>query len=364
MKICFVAPASSYHTIKWANWFSLQGHDVHVISFIKGEIPNVTVHYIDAGASVKDSYSQKLKYLLHGKDIKKIVNEIKPDIVNAHYATSYGAATALSGIRGYVLSVWGSDVYDFPLKSPFHKALVQFSLSRAAYIFSTSRAMAEETGKYTKKPIEITPFGVDMNLFNPSKRDRSFNEYVVGTVKALYPKYGIDYLLKAIALVVKDRPDIPVKLRIAGKGPSETEYKHLASELGISNLVTWLGFIPSFEAAREWADMDVGIVSSILESESFGVSAVEAQACGTAVVISDIPGLMEATKPGITSVVVPRKDSRKLADAIIELYDNPQKRTSLGIEGRKFVESTYEINKCFKYPEELFVKYSGINKRC
>ena len=354
MRICFVAPASNYHTIKWAKWFSKKGHEVHVISFIDAEIPGATVHFIDPGVSASDSDMKKLKYLLCFREIRRAIRKIRPDIVNAHYATSYGAVTALSGIKGYVLSVWGSDVYDFPLKSPFHKALLKFSLARAGYIFSTSNAMAEEIHKYTKKNIEITPFGVDMELFNPSEREEIDGKYVIGTVKALTPKYGIDCMLRAVAEVVKERPDIPIAVRIAGKGLMEEQYKKLAFELGIDHLVTWLGFISQEKVAREWASMDVGIVASTLESESFGVSAVEAEACGTAVIVSDVPGLMEATQPGITSMVFKRKSSGQLAKAIIALYDDEELRKAMGRAGRIFAQETYELNQCFTKIEKLF----------
>lgn len=358
MKICFIAPASNYHTVKWSRWFSSRGNEVHVVSFIDAVIPNVTVHYIDAGVSVSDSDSKKLKYLLHGKDIKRIVDGINPDIVNVHYATSYGAVTALSGIKDYILSVWGSDVYDFPQKSFLHKALLKYSLKRAGHIFSTSQAMAEETRKYTDKKIDITPFGVDMELFNPKRRISSKDQFVIGTVKTLDSKYGIDYLLKAGKLIKKQRPDIPLRIRISGKGPRENEYKCLAGTLEINDITTWLGFISQEDAATEWANMDVAIVPSTLESESFGVSAVEAEACGTAVIISDIPGLMEATKPGLTSVVVHRENAEEIAAAVIDLYDNPEKRLNLGKAGRQFAEKEYELNKCFEKPYKLFVDYS------
>lgn len=360
MKICFIAPASNYHTIKWSNWFASRGHEVHVISFIDAQIPTATVHFIDAGVSVKDSDSKKVKYLLHGKDVRRVVEQIKPDIINAHYATSYGAVTALSGIKDYVLSVWGSDVYDFPHKSPVHKALLKYSLKKAKYIFSTSSAMAEETRKYTNKKIEITPFGVDMTLFNPNKRDHLHkSNFIIGTVKTLEPKYGIEYLLAAAADIRKKRPDIPLRVRIAGKGSHEEQYKNYCRDLGLENIVDWLGFISQNDAACEWANMDVAIVPSTLESESFGVSAVEAEACGTPVIISDIPGLMEATKPGVTSVVVPRNNSTAIADAVIKLYDEPAERIAIGEAGRAFAKDFYELNECFKKPESLFEKYAG-----
>lgn len=362
MKICFIAPANNYHTKKWCDWFKKQGHQIDVISFIKGEIDGCTVHYIDSGANTNSSDTQKIKYLLQARKVHRIIKRLQPDIINAHYATSYGMVAALAHISPYYLSVWGSDVYDFPNKSFLHRMLLKFSLARAGYLFSTSQAMADETHKYTKKKIEITPFGVDMQLFNPDKRVRENDDYfIVGTVKTLSPKYGIDYLLKAVAIVKNNHPEILLKVRIAGKGESETRYKLLARELGLEEITTWLGFISQEEAAKEWANMDIAIIPSVLESESFGVSAVEAEACGTPVIISDIPGLMEATVPDITSVVVPRKNEEAIAEAIVDLYNNSVKRLNLGKEGRKFVCSTYELNKCFSKPEMEFLRLAGVN---
>lgn len=121
----------------------------------------------------------KLKYLLHGKEIRKILDHIHPDIINVHYATSYGTAVAWAGVKNYTLSVWGSDVYDFPNKSILHRKMLEFSLKHATHIFSTSSAMAKETSKYTNKHIYITPFGVDMNFFHPNKRNISHDENFV-----------------------------------------------------------------------------------------------------------------------------------------------------------------------------------------
>ena len=65
------------------------------------------------------------------------------------------------------------------------------------------------------------------------QRERIKETLVVGTVKALKPKYGINYLLKAVALAKEQEPTIPIKVRIAGSGPNETEYKQLAQKLAI-----------------------------------------------------------------------------------------------------------------------------------
>lgn len=356
MKICFVAPANNYHTQKWAGWFSAHNHEVHVISFINAKIPNVQVHYINTGAEVNASYLKKLNYLKHGKEIRSLLEEIKPDIINAHYATSYGTAMAVSKVHPYIVSVWGSDVYEFPQKNILNKIMVEYCLKKADYIFSTSKSMALEASKYTDKKFYITPFGVDIDLFNPNKRIRqNDSKFIIGTVKALNPKYGIDTLLKAASLVYQEHPEYNLEIRIAGKGNDADNLKRLADNLGINHIVKWLGFISQEDAATEWANMDIGITSSS-SSESFGVSAVECEACETPIIISDVPGLKEATDPGKSSLVVPRKDARALANAIEKLHDNPQLRETMGKNGRAYVKNHYEINACFRNVESIYSK--------
>ena len=354
MKICFVGPANSAHIIKWCTWFAERNHDIHVISFSKGEIGDVTVHYVDANVAVGQCDLKKINYLFKAGEIEKIIKEVSPDVISVHYASSYGAVMALTNIKNYVLSVWGSDVYDFPQKSILHRLLIKYSLYRAGCLFSTSKAMAIECAKYTNKVFFITPFGVDMELFKPNANKYKREEFVLGTVKTLDDKYGISYLLKAVAILHKEHPEVRWKLRIAGRGPKEAKYKKLATDLGIQEMITWLGFISQEQAAREWANMDVAVVYSTLDSESFGVSAVEANSCGVPVIVADVPGLMEATKPGETSVVVKRKKPELLAYAIYELYKDDEHRKKMEVKARLFVKEYYEMNACFSKIETIF----------
>lgn len=353
MKICFLAPANSAHTVKWCNYFLSRKHEVHVISLTEGEIPGVQVHVLKNRASANSGDFQKLMYLTTAGQVRRLIRHISPDIVNAHYATSYGTVAALAGLKNYVLSVWGSDVYDFPRKSPLHRTMLQFSLKRAKYLFSTSKAMAEEAGLYTKKEFFITPFGVDMELFSPDKRDREEDgAFIIGTVKTLSPTYGIDTLLRAAALVVQKHPEVPLRIRIAGKGPNAEEYRVLAQQLGIADITTWLGFISQEQAAKEWANMDLAVICS--NSESFGVSAVEAQSCGCPVIISNIPGLMEATSPVHSSAVIPAGDANVLAETIYLLYSDGEHRKQMGVYGRQYVAQNYEMTECFEKVERFF----------
>lgn len=356
MKICFAGPAGSAHIRKWCAWFLERGHEVHVISFTPGEIPGVKVHLVDLGVDPDGSDLGKLKYLTAGGKIRKLIREIRPDAVNAHYATSYGVAMALSGVKGYALSVWGSDIYDFPRRSALHRSLLQFALKKAGTLFSTSRAMAEEAGKYTSRRFEITPFGVDMELFNSDKRTRNDSLFVIGIVKALMPIYGIDYLLRAAKILADNHPEMNLQVRIAGDGPQEAELKALTVELGLEDIVEFRGRITQEECASFWADADAAVIPSV-RYESFGVGAVEAQACGTPVIVSDVSGLVETA--GETGIVVPRQDAEAIAGAVWKLYEDPELRRRMGEEGRQHVTGKYELNRCFEHIEKLLEETAG-----
>ena len=355
MRIVFLAAANNYHTQKWCGYFVARGYEVSVISFFAGEIDNVNVYYIDCGMDAKKSEGKKISYLFQANKVRRLINKINPDIVSVHYASSYGAVAAFSGIKKYYLSVWGADVYEFPEKSLFHELLIRFSLLRASKLLSTSKAMAVHASKYTHKNFEITPFGVKTEIFNPARRNRADDSFIIGTVKGIDPKYGIDYLIKAVAKFKKINPNVVFQLRIAGRGDYREEYENLANSLGIGQETKWLGFISQDDAAREWANMDVAVIPSTVESESFGVSAIEAQACGTAVIISDIPGLMEATDPDKSCVVVQRNNADDITEALNKLYHNKELRRKLGENGVRFVREKYTYEKCFSHIEDYFL---------
>ena len=116
MVIALLAPGSSIHTVRWANAFVFRGHRVHLITQHAPSddlVPSVSVHLLPhfSGAG----------YLLNGPRLKRILRTIRPDVVNAHYATGYGTLVRSCSEFPVVLNVWGSDVYDFPRKGPIRR---------------------------------------------------------------------------------------------------------------------------------------------------------------------------------------------------------------------------------------------------
>jgi len=355
MKICYLADINSAHTHKFLNYFVKKGYDIHVISLGKGEYNGVKVHSLDIEDNVMKGKSEKGKvgYLKKIKKVKELINEIKPDILHAHYASSYGLLGALANYHPYIISVWGSDVYDFPIKSPIHKMIIKYNLKKADYILSTSNVMKKETEKYTNKEIKVTPFGVDINKFYPNKVES--DEIIIGTIKTLEEKYGVQYLVKAFKQVKEENKDLDIKLRIGGKGSQEDYLKNLCRELNIENDVTFLGFVKPDDVIKEFQRFDISVFPSTLDSESFGVAAVESEACGTPVIVSNVGGLMESTKPNETSLVIEKKSVEDLAEKLNILVRDKDLRIKMGKAARKFVEDNYSLEKNFEYINKIYL---------
>lgn len=355
MKICFLADINSTHTQKWITYFSGKGHDIHVISLNDGSFKGAKVHslYVDESVSKKNASLSKFEYLRKIKKIKEILKEIKPDILNAHYASSYGLLGVLTKFHPLVISVWGSDIFDFPNRSIIHKNIIKYNLKKSDYIFSTGNIMKEEILKYVNKDVEITPFGIDINIFDGTKSIH--DGIVLGIAKSLEEIYGIDLLLKAFSKLNKKYSNL--SLKIAGKGTLESDLKELCKELQIQDKVEFLGFL-NIDGMREfYRQIDIAVFPS--RQESFGVAALEAQASRIPVVTSDAPGFKETVIQRETGFICRKESVSDLVENIEKLINDEILRESMGNKGRNFIEENYILENNFKDIEKLF--YNIIN---
>jgi len=132
-----------------------------------------------------------------------------------------------------------------------------------------------------------------------------------------------------------------MKLLIVGRGSMMDELKDLCTQKGIENEVVFTGLIPQKLVPDYHNMMDVYVSLSLDDSESFGVAAIEASACSKPVVVTDVSGFMEATKDGVTGLIVPRRNAEAAADAIEKIIFNKEYAKTLGENGRRNVEENY-----------------------
>ncbi|HNW97300.1 MAG TPA: glycosyltransferase [Bacteroidales bacterium] len=353
MKVAILANPNSIHTKRWIASLCQSGIEVVLIGLHKSNsafydnLPNFksfTIGFKDH-LNYIDNKIHKLKYITAVNRIKKIISFEKPDILHSYYASSYGLIGALCNFHPYVISVWGSDVFEFPGSSFFAKKVLKYNLSKSDHIMATSNALAQETKKYTSKKINVIPFGVDTEKFFKNVKKILFNEndIVIGTIKTLEKVYGIDYLIKAFAKLKEKNKGLSLKLLIVGSGSCEQEYKNLVKELGIKPDVIFTGYVDHCDIVKYYNNIDVFVVSSI--RESFGVSVLEASACELPVVVTDTGGLPEVVEKNKTGMIVPVKDIDEIVNALELLISSEKLRIDMGESGRKHVIKSYDWSK-------------------
>jgi L-malate glycosyltransferase len=337
MKILYLANSASIHTEKWVNYFSDKGHQVEVLSFEPANVVNANVKVHRLGRQLPF----KMHYFSYRKAVRHFLDQIQPDILHAHYASGYATLGRLAGFRPYVVSVWGSDIFDFAQKSPLHRRIVAANLKSADRVCSTSQVIADEIRRCCEQDAYLTPFGVDCELFRPPNEAKSENEFVVGIVKSLEPKYGIEYLIRGFAIFSKRMANTrKLRLMIAGDGSLRDSLRRLARDMNIEAQTTFLGFVPHERVPETLGRFAVFVAPSV--SESFGVAIVEASASGLPVVASRIGGLSEVVRERVTGILIPPRDPTAIANALQELLVNESLRIELGRNGRKFVLENYE----------------------
>lgn len=353
--ICYLADGSSPHTIKWCDYFKKRGYNIHVLSLNGGKIDGVTVHNFDANV-VEQRNKGLLKKMGRIKfigEMKRTLKEINPDLLHAQYASSYGFLGTLLKKHPYAISVWGTDIYEFPNNGFVQKQIIKHNFRKADYIFTNSRAMAREVNKYTNKNVDVTFFGVDMERFKPVKVEKD-DTFVVGIVKSLEKRYGIEYLIKAFKLLKDEYPNKKLLLKIGGSGQNSDNLVNLVDELDLKNEVEFLGRIAPDNIAKTFCSFDVTVFPSL--REGFGVAAIESQACEVPVIVTNVGGHPESLDNNKTGFIVESKNPEQIKEKIVTLMNDEKLRKDMGKQGRKFVKANYEVNQNFHDIEELYNK--------
>ncbi|NNF14520.1 MAG: glycosyltransferase family 4 protein [Gemmatimonadetes bacterium] len=181
--------------------------------------------------------------------------------------------------------------------------------------------------------IEVIPNGIDIDRYTPAPGEKTVSPTLV-FVGRLKEYKRVDLILEAV-----DRlggRGLNVLLDVVGKGEREVALRGQADRLGVADRVHFHGFVSEGEKVEFLRRSWVHVLTS--PKEGWGISAIEAAACGTPTVASDAPGLRESVVDGETGVLVPHGDAGALADALEGLLRDVELRTRLGRQARAFAE--------------------------
>ena len=211
----------------------------------------------------------------------------------------------------------------------------------------------------TKQEIAVVPNGVDLGHYFPSDTDNEFPEPTILYLGRLKRYKGVDLILRAVARLRAD--GIPARLLVVGKGDAEEHLRGLHRSLALGKAVEFLGYVDEAEKLsllrRSW----VHVLTS--PKEGWGISIMEAAACGTPTVASDSPGLRDSVQNGETGSLVPHGDVGALAVALRFLIENDSARQAMGKKALSFARRFTWDDSAQKTEEFLRARVAGSRPR-
>ncbi len=183
--------------------------------------------------------------------------------------------------------------------------------------------------------IAVVHPGVDADHFSPlpgASRSSPPRLVYIGRLKRYK---GVEYLLQALALARRERPDL--SLDIAGSGDDRPRLEQIAAGLKQGNAIRFLGFV----SEETKLALLRGAIANVFPSpkEGWGITVMEAAACGTPSLASDSPGLRDSVRDGETGQLVPHADVPAMAAAMLQLAADPAQVERLGTAARRHAES-------------------------
>lgn len=356
MKICIVGNARSVHVVKWVSWFS-KGHEVHVLTDHMADIPNVTVHFLGGGQGAVALIRKALK-------ARRIIRQLEPDIIHAHYASSYGMMGAMSGLHPFLVSTWGSDM----TADSYHalkRVPLKFALGRADLISAYDAVLVKRLAELGFHDIVRKRIvGIDLDMFRKSRAIDKLPGmearpgHLLMCARPLDARGGTETVIRAMPKVMQKLPDARLML-IYLKGEQEQAFKDLAISLGVRDSVVFVGRVehhvmPGLLAA---SDVFIDTFSSgnsmhddLDRYPGLGATAMESMACSTPVVIPVAEMTVDSDRPCVTYV---HGDPDSLAEAIIGLCDE-RHHAAMAKKGLDYIKVVASNDKIMGEWEELY----------
>jgi sugar transferase (PEP-CTERM/EpsH1 system associated) len=334
--------------VRLARHLDTERFESHVCAFLSGaveaELQNAALPYViiakrrafDASLLLRLTAWVKREHvqLIHCRSLQGIL---------------YGGLAALLTRVPFVCSIHGENTLRLQRAVP----ILRFSARCARALLTVSESLKSLTAQTVGIPperIRVIYNGVDLNKFS---RDRVQGHPIphaahVGCVGTLRPVKGHSYLVEAIAEV---RQNIPhVRLSLAGDGPMRDELEHLQQSLGLNGNVSLLGQRDDVhELLRQF---DVFALPSL--SEGISNALLEAMAVGLPVIATNVGGNPEVVRHGATGLLVPPQDSRALADALLQILSDPDRRQKMGRRGRERVETHFSLSAMARNYERIY----------
>jgi glycosyltransferase involved in cell wall biosynthesis len=321
MRICYISTGTFSHIGPYLEYFKDAGHDVHFICLSPSPARDVPTYNLGIGKKYSQTQG-KWKYPISMIRAKKLINEIKPDIIHAHYTTSGGLAALVTGFHPAVLTVHGSDLIN-GVKSIIWKPLLKKIFSYTDCINVVSQELEEIAISLgiNRGKIEVFSPGIDTQKFMFSERPQITQTSLLKLICTRRIESVYDHPVILNALVILKEKRIRFQMTFAGDGSLLDEIKTLTDHLGLRDSVNFMGSMPNDKLPELLAQNDIYLSASKWDGTS--LSLMEAMACGLFPIVSDINSNSAWIQDGYNGFLHKVENPSDLANCILRLYDSP-----------------------------------------
>lgn len=323
--LCLLGDATSVHMQRWAREMLARGFRVSVVTARPAQIEGVEQRVLPAVVRSTD-------WLWRVAAACREVRALAPDIVHAHYVTSYGWLAARCGRRPLVMTAWGSDLLVTPRRHRLLRWLTTWTLRRADLATGDSQDLLDAIARHAPAlRSALVHWGADMARFRPAVW-RARAPFDIVSLRSWEPNYNIATIVQALALLCQRHPDAPFHLHLLGGGPQGDALRALVASLGLGPRVTFHGRVDDAAMVAMLQRCKVSV--SVPTSDATSVSVLESLACGVPVVASNLP----ANRHWLDAeprLLVPAGDAAATADAIALLWRDDALARRIGQTGHE-----------------------------
>jgi N-acetyl-alpha-D-glucosaminyl L-malate synthase BshA len=340
-----------------------RGHDIHFVSYrlpfrLADFQENICFHEVDVSTYVLFEYPPY--DLALAATLAEAAREHHLDLFHVHYAIPHAIAGLLAQqMLGnhppkLITTLHGTDV-TLVGQDPSFFEITKFGIEKSDGVTAVSEFLRRMTVEefQIKKPIEAIPNFVDLSAYSPERGPRDQPPLAKPGQKILLhasnfrPVKRVSDVVRIFERVTRE---VDAILLMVGEGPERSATQALARRLGVADRVRFLGVYESIVDIV--ARADVFLLPS--ELESFGLSALEAQACAVPVVGSDAGGLPEVVKHAETGFLLPVGDVEGMAARTLEILKDDERRREMGQAGRRRAESLFGADRVVSQYERFY----------
>ncbi len=304
--------ARSVHIERWCRYFAKQGFEVALFSLEPKTISAPVRFY----AGKRRTSIGFIDYYMAKKDFKGALDDFRPDIVNAHYAVSYGWLASFCRQCPVIVTAWGSDLLLLPQKSAIHHKRITKALSHAVFCTVDNNNLYQAAARFLpdEKIVKII-MGVDREFFASAARSEynASGSMSIISPRGLEPVYDPQTIIAATELL---RDKLEFRINILGNEPRATALKSEIADHKLSDMAKVLPMMPHDRYISSLKDYDLYLSASL--SDSTSVALLEAMAVGLFPVVSDIEGNREWISDGHNGLMFRSGSPESLSEAILK----------------------------------------------